>query len=35
MKVTAPHSVPDGGSTLALLGVALLGLKGLKKKFAV
>ena len=34
-EITAPHSVPDGGSTLALLGAALLGLKGLKRKFAV
>ncbi len=34
-EITAPSTVPDGGSTLTLLGAALLGLKGLKKKFAV
>jgi hypothetical protein len=28
-------SVPDGGSTLALLGLALVGLTGLKRKLAV
>ena len=28
-------TVPDGGSTLALLGAALVGLTGLKRKFAV
>ena len=34
-EITAPSTVPDGGSTLALLGVAVLGLTGLKRKFAV
>ncbi len=34
-EITTPSAVPDGGSTLALLGAALLGLQGLKKKFAV
>jgi choice-of-anchor A domain-containing protein len=34
-QITAPTTVPDGGSTAALLGTALLGLAGLKRKFAV
>jgi hypothetical protein len=29
----APLSVPDGGSTLALLGLALIGVVGLRRKF--
>ncbi len=34
-EITSASTVPDGGSTLALLGAALLGLTGLKRKFAV
>jgi choice-of-anchor A domain-containing protein len=34
-EITSTSKVPDGGSTLALMGVALVGLGGLKRKFAV
>jgi hypothetical protein len=34
-EITSASTVPDSGSTLALLGAALLGLTGLKRKFAV
>jgi hypothetical protein len=34
-EITAPSTVPDGGSTLVLLGVALVGVTGLKRKLAV
>ena len=33
-QITTPSTVPDGGSTLALLGVALVGLAKLKRKLA-
>jgi hypothetical protein len=34
-QITTPSTVPDGGSTLALLGVGLVGLAKLKRKLAV
>ncbi len=34
-QVNQPAAVPDGGSTCALLGFALIGLSGLRKKFKI
>lgn len=34
INVPLPHALPDGGSSMALLGTALLAVEGLRRKFA-
>lgn len=34
-SLTALHGVPDGNSTIALLGIGIAGLVGLRRKFTV